>query len=612
MSADVEDEQTRPRDVVQITLVVPWGRAGAPALVAAVLAVAQLVWFTVELLRGYFWQDDFALLYLGGSRPLSQLLLWDYSGHLQPGMFVVCKVLDRVAPLNWPVAASLLVVLHAVAVVILWRLLVRLFGARWAILVPFVLITFSPPTFVMTMWWAYGMQLLPVQLALLGALYAHVANLQEPSRWRGVQSVLWTLFGLTFWEKAALIPVVLFGVTMALATGNLWQRLVSAVARVRWLWLGYLALLAGYSVLHASRTPTAGSSALTADNVRALVSYMLGDALAPALLGGPWSGDWVGFRSLASPQAWVLVVTWTVTAVVIVAGLWLSRWRAAAVWLTLAGYVVVSVVMVALTRLTTALGPIPGADRRYIADMQVVGVLLAALALLRPRIEAAVAGATGRPSWLPARRLPVWVPVVGLAAVVFGTSLSITGALPEQRHDAGRRFVTNVRAVSEQEPNLVLYDSAVSPDFMHMLFGDYTMSSRALFGLGLHYDQPTADLRMLDNTGTPRPIGLVETVQSAAGPVKDCGYLLGREVVRITLDDRAAKPRMVAVVGYYAQQAWDGLVTTPKAQIPVRFEAGLHNVYVVVDGPFDEVLVQAEGPVCVGEVRVGLPLPDAS
>jgi hypothetical protein len=610
MAADTGEQ--RRTGSVQITLVLPWGRSGAPALVAAVLAVVQTLWFAVELLRGYFWQDDYALLYLGGSTPLRDLLLWDYSGHLQPGMFVVCKVLDRAAPLNWPVAAMILVVLHAAAVFLLWRLLTRLFGQRWAILVPFVLITFSPPTFVMTMWWAYGMQLLPVQLALIGALSAHVAHLESPSRARVAQAVLWILFGLAFWEKAALIPLVLFGVTVALADGGPWTRLRSAVARHRVLWSLYLVLLVGYGALHQWRTPTTGSDALTAENVRGLISYMLGDALAPALLGGPWSGDWVGLRSLASPDAWVLVLTWTVVAAVVVAGVWFGRWRAGVAWLTLAVYVAVSVTLVALTRLNTLLGAIPGADRRYIADMQVVAVLLASVAVLRPRVGATVAavgsaaGARLRSVW---ERAPTWVPVTALAVLVLGTVLSIMPALPYQRHTEGREYVANVRAVSAQEPDLVLYDSAVSPDFIHLLFGDYTQASRALYGLRLRYDEPSDDLRMLDGAGTPRAIGLVDTVGSREGPVEGCGHLLGAQVARVSLQGRAEGERLVAQVDYYTAQPWDGVITTPAQRIPVRFEAGLHRLSLVVDGPFGEVLVEADGPVCVSGVLVGRPLP---
>ncbi len=629
MAADADIGQARRPEVTHITLVLPWGRSGGPAVVAAVLGIGQVIWYTIELLRGYFQQDDFALLYLGGSQPLSEILLRDYAGHLQPGAFVVCKLIARLAPLNWPVAVGVLVVLHAAAVLILWRLLVRLFGLRWAILVPFVLIAFSPPTFVMTTWWAYGLQMLPVQLALIGALYAHVCHLQEPSWKRIAQAVLWTAFGLAFWEKAVLIPAVLFGVTAALATGGLWARLVTVFSRFRWLWLGYVVLLTGYAIVHVLNTPSTFAKAITFHNVRTLIGYMIGDSLAPALFGGPWSGEWVGFRALASPDTWVLVVSWTAAIVMVLIGLWLGRVRATAAWVTLLGYIVVSILLITLTRLGPVLGPITGADRRYIADVQVIAVFLATLALLRPRIAvastrtAAAASDTdaaavehgrrrARPTWAAAfsmDRLPLWVPVAGLAAVVFGTVLSITGGLAEHRNDSGRAYVDNVKAVMAAEPDLVLYDTTVNTSFMSPLFGDFTFVSKALLGLGLRFDESSPDLRMLDADGNPRKIGLVATVGSPVGPVEGCGYLLGEKVARIPLADTAEGTRMVARIGYYGREARDGAISTPHARIPVRFEAGLHEVSIVVDGPFDEVLVEADGPVCVGGVLVGLPLP---
>jgi hypothetical protein len=41
----------------------------------------------------------------------------------------------------------------------------------------------------------------------------------------------------------------------------------------------------------------------------------------------------------------------------------------------------------------------------------------------------------------------------------------------------------------------------------------------------------------------------------------------------------------------------------------VRFEAGLHLLSVVADGPFSELLVQSDRAICVTNVLVGLPLP---
>jgi hypothetical protein len=186
---------------------------------------------------------------------------------------------------------------------------------------------------------------------------------------------------------------------------------------------------------------------------------------------------------------------------------------------------------------------------------------------------------------------------------------SIRGALPELRNESTRDYVENVAAASTLEPNLVLYDGPVPPEMMLPIFGRHAMASIALRGLGVRFDQPTEDLRMLDATGTPRKIGLVATVPGKPAPVQGCGYPVGPQTTRVPLASRAEGSRLVVQLGYYAQFPADGTVSTPTRDFRVRFEAGLHLLSLVADGPFSDILVNAEGPVCVTNALVGLPLP---
>ena len=195
------------------------------------------------------------------------------------------------------------------------------------------------------------------------------------------------------------------------------------------------------------------------------------------------------------------------------------------------------------------------------------------------------------------------------ALFIAGAATSIVGALPLQRHQASRDYVENVQAALELSPDLVLYDTAVPPDVLIALLGDQPMASRTLLGLRMRVDQPAEDLRMLDSTGTPRRIGLVNGISGKQGPIDGCGYPLGTQPTRVGLTQRAEGKRLVAQIGYYAQQPSNGTMSTPQQRFAVRFEAGLHHVSFVVDGPFAELLLQADGAVCVTDVLVGTPLP---
>ncbi|HEY0638950.1 MAG TPA: hypothetical protein VGD67_14975, partial [Pseudonocardiaceae bacterium] len=201
------------------------------------------------------------------------------------------------------------------------------------------------------------------------------------------------------------------------------------------------------------------------------------------------------------------------------------------------------------------------------------------------------------------------VPLVLAGALVAGATASIPGAAREMRHTAARDYVENVRASQRLEPGLTLFDAPVPADAMLPLFGDNALASRALHGLGLGFDRPTGDLRMLDPTGTPRAVALVATVPAERPPDNGCGYPVRQQAVRIEFTEEVPDGRLVLRFGYFSQLPAEGTVSTPTQDLQVRFQAGAHALWVVVDGPFDEVLVRAEGAVCVVDAVAGLPLP---
>lgn len=589
-----------------------WGRLRLswPGAVATVLAVVQLGWFTAELLRGFFWQDDFVYLYLGGTVSLTGLLGLDYNGHLQPGAFAVSWLLAHTAPLSWPAAVLPLVALQGVALLLWWRLLILLFGSRRAILLPFAAVVCSPLTFGLAMWWSYGLQLLPMQAAMAAALYAHLTHLRTPANWRAGAALAATAFGLAFWEKAAFIPPLLLAVTLVLARRG-WVA-PGVLRRHARLFAGYGALLAGYAALHLALAPPTDGYTPGVAEVLSLAGQLLGDGLAPALFGGPWSGDWAGLRGLAPQAGWVHALAWTLSAVVVAAGLWRGRGRAALAWLVLAGYLAASVLLVAFGRFGGQWQAIVGTDPRYVADAVPVAALCAALAFLRPGRLGGPDG-QGQPGRLAVgwrRALPRWL-AVGLAVALLatGSAVSIAGALGEQRHRPARDYVHNVRAAARLDPGLTLYDTAVPAEVLLRLFGEEPLTSQVLHGLRLRIDRPTERLHVLDPAGVAHPVGLVGAAAALPGPVPGCGYLTGAAIAQVPLAGQVGGTRLVARVGYYSQTGWNGVVSTPGGRVPLRFEPGVHAVFLVVDGPVTELLVQADGPVCITDVLVGKPLP---
>jgi hypothetical protein len=659
MQVIAEQEQARPGDSA------PLGGIEATTVVAAALGLAVFGWHAWLTLRGYFWQDDFRYLTLAATKPLGSLLVTGYSGHLMPGQFLLVWLLTAVAPMKYTVAVLPVLALQAVAYVLTWKVLVRLFGHRWAILVPYAVVVCSPLVLAATLWWAYALQVLPLEVSLLAALYAHVGYLRTGRRRDAVLGLVWTAVGLACWEKALLIAPVLFGVTVALNPhGGLLSRLVVTLRRYRRLWTGYAVLELGYLVLFLVAVPDTKQSPLTAADLGRLAQRMIADTFLPGVLGGPWRVRLEGPLILAVPPVWVLAVAWAVAAVVLLAGLRAGGRRAVLGWLLLVGYLASSVIMIAVARLSL-FGTAAGGDPRYIADAVLVAALCGALAFLRPKVVSGSAapaapvtarGAATAPTavglaWAaPAEGTPApeaaltpdggpapdVVPTNGAGtaaptgrrralavlatvlavAFVAGAAVSADRMSAPARHSGARQYVEQARSAFDYDPTFALVDSDVPDDVMFWLYGPDRRASQIFAPLPHRprFDQPTEDLRILDPFGVPRPVTLVNTVAAPPGPVNLCGYAVGDKPVKASLPPPALPGRLVVRLRYFTGTSTAGTLQVGDTRLPVRFGKGARFLYAVVDGPvYDVELTGGRGStVCVNEVLVGTPVPNSS
>jgi hypothetical protein len=166
-----------------------------------------------------------------------------------------------------------------------------------------------------------------------------------------------------------------------------------------------------------------------------------------------------------------------------------------------------------------------------------------------------------------------------------------------------RAYVTTALAAVRADPDLVLYDGGVPADVMVGWFGPSARASVVLSTVSA-VDRPTDDLRMLDATGTPRHVVLVDTVPARPGPVAACGYA----VTAAGTDVRLAAGRPVVRIGYYAATGGSGTVRVGGRPVPVRFAGGVHELYVVA-GSARDVRITSGGTVCVTDVVAGVPVP---
>jgi hypothetical protein len=593
----------------------------AVALAVAVVPFLVHAWAT---LGGYFGQDDFILTYRAAqASPFDlEFLFQDYSGHLQPGAFLLAWLVTAVAPLNHAVAVLPLLAMHAVTLWLCWRVLVRLFGRRWAIVPPFAVFAASPLILFPTLWWAYGMQLFPLLLAMFAALHAHLRHLDDGRVRHAVATIGWTVVGLAFYEKAALIPALLLGVTVLLAPAGELAPIVWALRRHRWVWTAHFVTVAGFALLYLNLTSSqAPADPATSGKVMEYIFRSIVDTLLPGMFGGPLT-DPGGGATWETPAPWVRVVAGLAALAVIILSAVRSRRRALLPWLFLAAYLAVDLALVAVTRLGVV-GPEVAADPRYLADVVPVAVLFATFAFLaagdeplgdtRPAREDGPRHGRSRerrdhPPELPNRTLTAALTIL----VVAGATASFLRVAPALQFREARDYVTNARTALTDRPGTVLFDGPVPGTvIIDWLIGD-ARTSRVI---GLvpeepRFDQPAEEIYWLDDAGRPQPVlNLANTVSGLKGPAKNCGYLVDQGIVRIPLE-RTVTGRQIVRIGYYTSDVSTGTVGAGERRFPVRFIDGLHVINVVTSGTFAEVQLsrdQEVAPLCVTDVKVGLP-----
>ncbi|MCS7477789.1 hypothetical protein ACFFQW_14880 [Umezawaea endophytica] len=555
------------------------------AVAIGVIPFALHAWMA---LNGFFGHDDFVILHRAAAHgPFDPgYLFQDYSGHLAPGMFLLAWFVTAVAPLSHVFAVLPLLAMQAGASVLFWRLLVRCFGSRWTLLLPFAVYAFSPLILYPTLWWAYGVQLFPLLLTMFGALNAHLTYLRTRESKQIVLTLLWTVAGMAFYEKAALFIAVLFGFTLLLG-----ERMPRRV------WVAHGVVLAAFTALFVGLTASRVKNDLpSADAIADFVGYAVVNTFLPGLFGGPWTGPAPG-STIATSPLWLRLAVAALAVVVLVGGLVKAPRRAGAAWLMLVGYLAVDLGLVIVTRLPE-IGPLIGNDPRYTADAVPIAVLCAAFAYLRP----------GERDGGPKRPL-----VLGLVALLgISSTFSFLWLAPGLRFAESERYVGTARAALAANPSMTFYDTTVPDAIMSLWLVEDGKASRVvgLLPQRPRFDQPAEEMFLLDDNGSPHRItGVKDPVVGRKGPVADCGYPVGGQVVTIPLSSRVEGRRLLRMEYYTSSAGPVRLALGPAAQ-EVNFAEGLHVLYVVVNGGSDRLEVSRGtdvDPMCVVDVRIGSP-----
>jgi hypothetical protein len=596
--------------------VADWVRHRSLVVAGLVMIAAQLVWKWAFLSHYFFSQDDYHYLdFARNSRFSWAFLTQVQAGHLIPGPLAIDWVLSRVALYDWSAASAVTLVLIAAASLVGLRLLRTLFGDRPAVLVLLGIYLLTPLMFPDISWWAVAIETVPLQLATFGALDAHVRYLRSGRFRHAVASAGWIVFGLIFFEKSMVLPLLLLAVTAAFFAEGSWLRAIGSCLARHWkAWLLYLAVVAAYLPVFviALRTSTTLPGSPGQGGLE-FMTDLLKNTFVPGALGGPWQWFALGGTAYPATSAGLVWLAWIVAAAIVGMSIFNRRhaWRA---WIILLGWLVIADMIPILLGRTRFLGALLSLETRYVADAVPVLVICLGLAFLR---------ITGRPD---DRRQLVIVPGgsrIGTAAVAgvlgafaVGSILSVLGFQDATNGSAARSYLANVSAALQAAPaGTVIVNFPVPPTLMEVaLFGRYGLTAvvdgELARGNGnvRWVQQPSGiidKLRAFNSEGTLQQV-IIYGSTTPPGPHGCWPFVNGQATIPLTSSAIARTLR----IDYLAGTNETVIVEFGSQSQEIILKAGLHSAYLPVDGRASDIVVYgpAKG-LCLGASSAGVLFP---
>ena len=260
-------------------------------------------------------------------------------------------------------------------------------------------------------------------------------------------------------------------------------------------------------------------------------------------------------------------------------------------------------------------GPIIGQATRYVADAVIPACIVLGLAFLPVVGERDVY--TARAHAL-LRRFPSLRPVAVVAMGVAVNLLILSAAVSTQAYSpiwASNPAAPWVRQAQQSlaaaDPAHPLLNEPVPGEVLHVVFGDFTGTSRLL---GPVRDRPpfavyTDKLQRFDAAGNLQP-AVVSGVDTKPGPYPNCGYTA-------TATHGAYMPLEIPVyvwdwtlhVRYLAGKSTPATVTLGSTTVDVTLKEGLNDLFVSLVGGGDTVVldgIEGDAGVCIDKVTVGL------
>lgn len=580
---------------------------------AVVMIVAQLGFRAWAVYGSWFQLDDFTFMSRLASRPMDfDMLAVGHAGHLMPFGFVLSWANMQVDPLAWALPATELLIMQAVASVGVLVLLVSAFGRRLGILVPLAIYLFTVLSLPAFVWWAAGVNQIPLQIAIGWAGWTHLNYLRTRRTGWLVATVAITVGALGFYEKTLLIYAFFAFLALAyFATGDL-------LARMRHIIRTYRAGVIAHSVVVVAYVPFYVEYGLNFDPNRANAEPLLpvflnvvAVAYGTGVVGGPlqWTHPSEIF-SLPDPTQLLNLFALAVVGA-IVYEISRSRLRAKRAWILPALFLGPSVLLLAGGR-TSFVGPDLALDYRYQTELAAITAVALGLALFPLRGATEQVEVTRTSSFLD---LPVRVGVTTAVVAALGIYSSTTYALHWNSGDTTKRYFAALESsLADVDEPVPLVDAAVPEEVVGALTFPYNLASNALHMHAEKTRYPSAstdELRIVAPDGEIRPV-VIDPLRTGVGAQTGCPYPARFGRASVKLDAPVFGTGWWVRVSYAADGDSPLVVRAGDERHEPGAVKGLHSLFFEASGEFQTIEFSGLDPdvtFCITEAELGVPVP---
>ena len=564
-------------------------------LYGVVLVLLQLAFRGWAIAGSWFYFDDIAFMSRAMNEPLdASYLLESYGGHLMPGGFLTAWLLTKVAVYSWAPWAAVLLFLQALAGFGMLRLLVSLFGRRPLVLA--LLAGYLAYVFTLSagIWFAAGINQLPMQVALVFGLHAHVEYLRHRRIRSLVWAIAWTLAGLVFYEKTLL----LLGIYAIVAFG--WFCTGDTVHRLQHLWshyragvLAYGALGVGYLALYVQYGLDFSPGNANTQPWSPIAYNLVGTTMLPGLIGGPLQWQPLSVGAFGDPSQAVVLVSWVAFAALVVHAQ-RTRTKSRRAWSPLAFTAVCNVVLLASAR-ANVVGPDIAREYRYQTETAALFVLAVGLAFLPLR---RAPESERRPRDEPSRGTPRLVAAITVVVVFARAGLERAVRRPVAGPEPVAAVLRHRRSAlaSARDKPVPLVDLGVP----QTLLWSYRFPENSYSHVFKNLDQETTyprssvdRLYMFDDQGHLSAVSIPPARSQLGG--SGCGFPLEGDTTTIPLDGPVIGGGWWLRISYLSPEAVDLHVQAGEEGHDLSLPAGLHNVFVQAAGEFNEVTLSNYG-----------------